>query len=70
MHDIYSKNYKRMVLIPLLILIPLILFAFFVPGVKEGIDLTGGNVLIIRSDNPVDPLQIEEILLKDFNLQR
>jgi len=68
MHDIYSKNYKRMVLIPLLILIPLILFAFFVPGVKEGIDLTGGNVLIIRSDNPVDPLQIEEILLKDFNL--
>jgi preprotein translocase subunit SecF len=68
MNDIYSKNYKKMVLIPLLILIPLMLCAFFFPGVKQGIDLTGGNVLIIRSNTAFSATQIEDILSKDFNL--
>jgi len=68
MQDIYSKNYKKMVFIPLIILIPLLFLTFVSPGVKQGIDLTGGNVLIIRSETSFSATQIEEILVNDFNL--
>jgi len=68
MNDIYTNNYKKILIIPILALIPLLFFSMISPGLKLGIELTGGNVLIIRSENELLASDIEEILTSDFDL--
>ena len=36
-------------LVPAILLIPMLFLIFVVPGISPGIDLTGGNVIIVRS---------------------
>ena len=67
MDDFYRHRYKKMMLIPLLLFIPLIIAVFVFPGVSPGTDLTGGNVLIIRSDKALTETGIRDALA-EFNL--
>lgn len=69
MDDFYSTRYKKIVIVPIIMLIPILFIAFVMPGVQEGIDLTGGNVLMIRSQTPVSTVQIEQVIEQEFNLQ-
>ncbi len=68
MDDIYSKNYKKFMIIPLIVIIPVLYLVLFSPGVGLGIELTGGNVLIIRSETELSTPVIEEILRNNFDL--
>lgn len=69
MDDFYSPRYKKLVLIPIIIAIPLLFLVFISPGVHEGIDLTGGNVLMIRSHEVISTEQVEKIISEEFDLQ-
>jgi len=68
MQDFYKSNYKKMMLIPLIIAIPLLFFVFIFPGIQPGVDLTGGNVVIIRSDKPIIEADLLSVLKENFSL--
>lgn len=55
-------------IIPILVLIFSLFFAFVYPGLKLGIELTGGNVLIVRSSTELDAITIENLLKSEFDL--
>jgi preprotein translocase subunit SecF len=69
MQDFYKNNYKKMMLIPLLIAIPLLFMVFVFPGIQPGVDLTGGNVLIVRSDSPISEANLTSTLKENFSLE-
>ncbi|HNV00866.1 MAG TPA: hypothetical protein PKK60_00360 [archaeon] len=68
MNDLYTGKYKKFMIIPILVLIPVLFFAFVSPGLKLGIELTGGNVLIVRADKELDSATVEDLLKSEFNL--
>ena len=68
MDDYFGKNYKKYMIVPLVLLIPILLMIFVFPGISPGIDLTGGNVIIIRSATELNQVSIEEIISSEFNL--
>jgi preprotein translocase subunit SecF len=49
MEDFFKDKYKKYMLVPLVLLIPMLFLIFVFPGISPGIDLTGGNVIIVRS---------------------
>ncbi|MFH1224703.1 MAG: hypothetical protein V1676_02775 [Candidatus Diapherotrites archaeon] len=67
-NTLYGKHYK--LYIPLLVvLLGVCLFVAFVfPGVKQGIDLRGGTMLIVRMDTPIDADSLETLLKDKFPL--
>jgi preprotein translocase subunit SecF len=68
MWDFYRKRYKKMMLIPLLIAIPMLFLVFVYPGIAPGVDLTGGNVIILQSSKNITEAQLTTILKENFNL--
>jgi preprotein translocase subunit SecF len=68
MEDFFKNHYKKYIIIPIVLLIPMLFLIFIFPGISPGIDLTGGNVLILRSENPFSEQQILDILRQEFNL--
>ncbi|MCX6804275.1 MAG: hypothetical protein NTY48_06970 [Candidatus Diapherotrites archaeon] len=69
MQDIYQNRYKKLMLIPLLLVIPMLILVVIYPGVTQGVDMTGGNVLIIRSEKPIPEAQLISVLKENFSLQ-
>ncbi len=69
-NDLYTGRYKKLMIIPIIILIPLLIFAFVYPGLKLGIELTGGNVLIVRTDKEMSAQSVEEVLINNFGLSQ
>jgi len=65
---LYSGNYKKLLAIPLLILIITGGLAFVFPTVPRGIDLSGGTLMLIRSDKDLDAKRTEELLSENFEL--
>ncbi|MDP6670679.1 MAG: hypothetical protein QGI60_02585 [archaeon] len=65
---LYKGNYKRLLIIPIIILIATSFLAFVYPGVPLGIDLSGGTLIIMRSEKPLDARVTEEILVQNFDL--
>lgn len=62
------KNYKKMYFIPLVFLLIFIYLIFFNPGIHRGIDLRGGNQIIVRYDEFKDFSNIEQRFSSEFNL--
>jgi len=64
-----------MMIVPTIIMLLLFAYVFILPallptmfpGIKPGVDLTGGNVLIFRSDKPITETQLVSALA-EFNL--
>ncbi|MDD3160171.1 MAG: hypothetical protein PHQ98_04340, partial [Candidatus ainarchaeum sp.] len=67
MDDFYSNNYKRFMVIPIILLIPMFFLIFVAPGITQGMDFTGGNSILISTNKSLDSIKIENIL-KDFSL--
>ncbi|MEK6958649.1 MAG: hypothetical protein AABW59_01245 [archaeon] len=67
MKDFYGKDYKKMMIIPLIMLLPMLFLIFVFPGVSPGTDLTGGNVIIVRSESAITDIQIKDALA-EFSL--
>jgi preprotein translocase subunit SecF len=68
MQDFYKKHYKQLFFIPLIIAIPLLFIVFISPGIQQGIDLRGGNVLIIHFDKEVSAKEVESIVEAELNM--
>lgn len=67
-HFYDGNRYKFYMLLPGILFI---VFAFLVlvfPTVPKGIDLQGGTLIIIRSDNPIDATQLKQDLSEKFDL--
>lgn len=69
MQDFYQNNFKKMMIIPIVLAIILLLIIFVYPGIKPGVDLTGGNVLIIRSSEPISESLLQSTLNENFSLK-
>ncbi len=63
----YSKNYKKLLVIPLAFFILTAFLAFVFPGVPKGIDFEGGTLIIVRAENPVDAKQAEQLISANFD---
>ena len=68
LENFYKGNYKTYLAIPVILMIASAFLAFIYPGVPRGIDLSGGTLILIRSDKALDAKQAEEILTKNFSL--
>jgi preprotein translocase subunit SecF len=62
------KNYKKMYIIPLILMLLFIFLIFFNPGIHRGLDLRGGNQIIVRYDEYKDYSNIESKFTEQFNL--
>jgi preprotein translocase subunit SecF len=62
MDDFFGKKYKKYMVLPIILLIPMLFLIFIFPGISPGIDLTGGNVIIIRSEIELNKVQIEDAI--------
>jgi preprotein translocase subunit SecF len=64
----YEGNYKRYLIVPIVLLVAFSFLAFVFPGVPRGIDLSGGTLIIIRSEKPMDAREAEQLLSSNFDL--
>jgi preprotein translocase subunit SecF len=69
MQDFYQNNFKKMMIIPLILGVIMLLLILVYPGIDPGVDLTGGNVLIIRSAQPISEPLLISILNENFSLK-
>ncbi len=69
MQDFYQNNFKKMMFIPIILTVIMLFLILFVPGIKPGVDLTGGNVLIIRSNEPISESLLTSTLNENFSLK-
>lgn len=67
MNLITKKNYKKLMILPLIMVIVCLLLVFVSPGVEKGIDLKGGNQLILRhTGEAIDQLKLENSLKEKY----
>lgn len=59
LEQIYKKYYKRLLYIPVAIFFVYIYLAFFWPGIRMGIDFSGGILVSFASDAPFDAESLE-----------
>lgn len=62
------KNYKLFMLIPLLMFLLFLFMIFVWPSVPRGIDLQGGTLLVVRSEEPIPASELKQLLLENFDL--
>jgi len=65
---LFNKNYFKFMYIPLILGIIALLLIFVYPGIQKGIDLKGGNQIIIHYDDQKNYSEIEPILKERFSL--
>jgi len=68
MKGFFNKNYKHLMIIPLILAIIFIYLAFFSPSIEKGIDLKGGNQIILHYKGQRDYTAIEPILKEKYNI--
>ncbi len=68
MEDVYKHRYKKIMMIPLILFIPLLIITLVYPGISQGIDMAGGNVIIIRSEKMITEAQLVSVLKENFEL--
>ncbi len=62
------KNYKLYMLIPAVLFIVFLFTIFVWPSIPRGIDLQGGTLLVVRSEKPIDALEVKQLLSDNFDL--
>ena len=65
----YTANYKRYIALPVIFAVLMLFFIFVSPGVKPGLDLKGGTMLIVQSDQGLDADLLEATLKENFDLE-
>lgn len=68
MKDLYGTRHNRLIIIPIIFLLICLFLIFVYPTIEKGIDLTGGTVIIVRSDRELSAPQIESVIKSEFNL--
>ncbi|MFH1257272.1 MAG: hypothetical protein V1494_08360 [Candidatus Diapherotrites archaeon] len=67
--NLYKGDYRKMMVIPLVLYLVLAFLAFVYPGIPQGIDLKGGNQIIVRADTPITAPQLQGVLTQKFKLK-
>ncbi|MDO8625342.1 MAG: hypothetical protein Q7R47_04635 [Candidatus Diapherotrites archaeon] len=67
--NLYSGNYKRLLIVPIILTFVLAYIAFISPGLSQGIDISGGTLLLIKTDQEFDAVHLENTLKNQFDLQ-
>jgi len=65
---LYNKNYKHLMWIPLILIIIFLFMIIVAPGLKKGIDLKGGNQVIVHYNTQKDYSNIVPTLKSKFGL--
>jgi len=68
MENFFGENYKKYLIIPIVLAIIMLVLSFVYPGFSPGIDLTGGNLIIVRSQTELSEQEITNILNTEFDL--
>lgn len=63
-----KKNYKQYMVVPALLFVVFMFLIFVWPTVPRGIDLKGGTLVIIRSEQQIDALELQKLLSDNFEL--
>lgn len=67
-NTLYGKHYKLYIPLLIVLLAACLFVAFVAPGVKQGIDLRGGTMIIVRMDKAIDADKLETLLKEKFPL--
>ncbi|MEK6973573.1 MAG: MMPL family transporter [archaeon] len=67
--NIYKGNYWKYSIIPTILFFVFLFMAFVYPGIPQGIDLKGGNMILVKTSNPADAKAIESALSQKFDLE-
>ncbi len=62
------KNYKMYMLVPGIMFLLFLFLIFVFPSVPKGIDLQGGTLIIIRSEQAIDATEAKQLLSENFDL--
>jgi preprotein translocase subunit SecF len=68
MKNIYLGNYKKYLILPIIVSIFFLIVTLIYPGIPQGIDFTGGTIMIIHSENELSAPAIEQVLKNEFDL--
>jgi preprotein translocase subunit SecF len=68
MENFFGKNYKKYLIVPAVVAIIMLFLSFGYPGFSQGIDLTGGNLIIVRSQSELFDHEITAVLEAEFDL--
>lgn len=63
-----GKNYKLYMLVPAILFLVFLFLIFVWPTVPKGIDLQGGTLVLIRGEQPIDALELKQLLSENFEL--
>ena len=63
-----EKNYLKLIIVPMILLVLFIVLIFIAPGIKKGIDLKGGYQIIVNYDDQKDYSNLESKLTTIYNL--
>ncbi len=66
--NIYSGNYKRMLIVPIIFFFVLGYIAFVNPGLQGGLELKGGTLVIVHADKQMDATKITNALESKYFL--
>ncbi|MBN1940704.1 MAG: hypothetical protein JW772_00820 [Candidatus Diapherotrites archaeon] len=66
--NFYKRDYRPYIAIAVILFVAMSLLAFVYPGFTKGLDLSGGTLIIARTDKPIDGAQLESILMEKFDL--
>ncbi len=67
---LYKKeNYKKWLFVPLIFFIVFVFLIFFHPGIEQGIDLKGGNQIILHYSDHRDYSSIASLLQSTYSLK-
>ncbi|PIU21202.1 MAG: hypothetical protein COT15_03535 [Candidatus Diapherotrites archaeon CG08_land_8_20_14_0_20_34_12] len=67
--NIYKGNYWKYSIIPTILFFVFLFMALVYPGIPQGIDLKGGNMLLIKTAKAHDAKTIEAALTSKFELE-
>jgi preprotein translocase subunit SecF len=63
-----KKNYSKLLIIPVVLLVIFLILIFIFPGIERGIDLKGGNQIIVHYDEHKDYSSLETALKENYGL--
>lgn len=66
--NIYSGNYKRLLILPSVMFLVMAFIVLVNPGLQGGLELKGGTMIIVFSDHPLDSTKITSVLSQKYNL--
>ncbi len=66
--NLYSGNYKRLLFVPLILTLVFAFLAFVSPGLESGLDISGGTLLLVQTNQPADVDSLENMLRREFDL--